>query len=156
MKGTLSKQVNNTMSIIRIAPICNGKVYLTPRPTVRKTLVMDVPIEEHVEQWSAKSKKAIQEIKERYSENIHSIDLPRFCAQYKSTVHPEATVYLYVLPLKQEDEIHFHDGQFIPVEEISKDMRLYSRDLQEESELLCMASELWNDYFTATNKKGME
>jgi hypothetical protein len=57
-------------------------------------------------------------------------------------------VYLYILPLKQEHEIQFHNGTFISADEING--LQYSANLKKESELIGMAAELWKDYFEGT------
>ena len=75
---------------------------------------------------------------------------PRFSVQYKSASHNGETVYLYILPLKQEHEIQFHNGTFISADEIGTNSLLYSSNLQKESELIGMAAELWKDYFEGT------
>jgi hypothetical protein len=53
-----------------------------------------------------------------------------------------------VLPFKSEDEILFREGEFVTSEDISKHPDAYSPDLQAESELLGMAAELWNDFYS--------
>ena len=72
---------------------------------------------------------------------------PRFSVQYKSPSHHGSTTYLYILPLKQEDEIQFHEGRFISAENINKHPKQYTSNLQIEGELLGMAAELWNDFY---------
>jgi hypothetical protein len=59
----------------------------------------------------------------------------------------EATIFLYILPLKSEDEIHFHEGEFVTSEDISNHPEAYAPDLLKESELLGMAAELWEDFY---------
>lgn len=155
MKDSFKKPTFDTMSIIRIAPICNGKIYVVPRPSTDGTQHLDIPIEETIEQWSPKSEKAIRKIKDKYRLHIHTQNSPRYCVQYKLASHNEETVYLYVLPLNHEDEIQFQKGEFVTAEAITNEDHPCSPYLQKEIDLLGMAAELWNNYFP-TNKKGME
>jgi len=140
---------SNKMSIIRIAPVCNGKIYVTPRASADgKGFLMDLPIEESVEHVSTKSDKTARKMKEKYQSHIHTDASPRFCVQYTSKPHDGCTAYLYVLPLHQEDEIHFHEGKFVSAEDINNHPDAYSYNLHEESELLDMAAELWKDFYS--------
>ena len=137
------------MPIVRIAPVCNGKIYVAPRmASDGESLRLDLPVEESGEHISTKSEKAARKIKEKYQAHIHTDASPRFCVQYKSKPHHGRTAYLYVLPLRQEEEIHFHEGKFVSAEDITNHPDAYSRNLQEESELLDMAAELWKDFHT--------
>lgn len=136
------------MPIIRIAPVCNGKIYVVPRNSEdRKELCMDLPMEESVEHVSTKSDKAAQKVKEKHQAHLKTSMTPRFSVQYKSPSPHGRTTYLYILPLKQEDDIQYHEGRFISVEDINKHPKQYTSNLQMESELLGMAAELWNDFY---------
>ena len=138
------------MPIVRIAPVCNGKIYVAPRmASDGESLRLDLPIEESGEHTSTKSEKAARKIKEKYQAHIRTDASPRFCVQYKSKPHHGRTAYLYVLPLRQEEEIHFHEGKFVSAEDITNHPDAYSHNLQEESELLDMAAELWKDFHTS-------
>ena len=135
------------MSIVRIAPVCNGKIYVTPHPTDKEaSSYWDLPIEEQVEHFSPQSEKAIRKVKEKYNAHLYTTTLPRFSVKYRSTTHNEQTVYLYILPLNQENEINFHHGQFISAEEMTSQRKRYSTNLTKERELLAMAAELWKDF----------
>ena len=141
---------SNNMPIIRIAPVCNGKIYVAPRRAADgENLQWDLPIEESVEHVSTKSDKVARKIKEKYQSHIHTDASPRFCVQYTSKPHDGCTAYLYVLPLRQEDEIHFHEGKFVSAEDINNHPDAYSYNLHEESELLDMAAELWKDFYSS-------
>ena len=149
MKHSKLLPKSDNMPIIRIAPVCNGKIYVTPRPSADgENLRWDLPIEESVEHVSTKSDKVARKIKEKYQSHIHTDASPRFCVQYTSKPHDGSTAYLYVLPLHQEDEIHFHEGKFVSAEEITNHPDAYSYNLHEESELLDMAAELWKDFYS--------
>ena len=138
MKHPSPLQERNKMPIIRIAPVCNGKIYVTPN--------MDIPIKEEVTHISEKSDKTARKVLEKYQSHIHTDATPRFCVKHLSATEKGATIYLYVLPLKAEDEIAFHEGKFISEEEMGKEAKKYSADLLEESGLLFMSAELWEDF----------
>ena len=147
MKKNVLNPPTDPTSIIRIAPVCNGKIYVTPHPTDKEASpYWDLPIEEQVEHFSPKSEKAIRKVKERYNAHLHTTFLPRFSVKYRSAPHDGQTVYLYILPLSQENEISFHRGQFISAEEISSQPKRYSANLNKEKELLGMAAELWKEF----------
>lgn len=136
------------MSIIRIAPVCNGKIYVVPRTSADgKNSLMDLPIAESVNHISTKSDKVVRKIKEKYNKHVTTSMPPRFSVQYKSPSHHGNTVYLYILPLQEEDKIQFHEGQFVSAEDITNHPKQYTPHLQMESELLGMAAELWNDFY---------
>ena len=141
MKNPKSNPPTDKMPIIRIAPVCNGKIYVIPHSSVG---CIDIPMVESVEHVSTKSDKTACKIKEKYRLHIQTDASPRFCVQHQSG---NAIAYLYVLPLKQEDEIHFHDGRFVSAEDITNHPKQYTSDLLLESELLGMAAELWNDFY---------
>jgi hypothetical protein len=140
---------NNKMPIIRIAPVCNGKIYVTPRSVMdNESSRMDLPMEECVEHVSTQSDKTARKVKEKYHQHLRTDAYPRFCVKHRSSTEKEAIIYLYVLPFKSEDEILFREGKFVTSEDISKHPEVYSPDLQVESELLGMAAELWDDFYS--------
>ena len=136
------------MSIIRIAPVCNGKIYVIPRtPADGKGPLMDLPMVENVEHVYPKSDKAARKVKEKYDAHVSTSMTPRFSVQYTSASTGNNTVFLYVLPLREEDKIQFHEGRFVSAEDIDARPEAYTPDLQKESGLLGMAAELWNDFW---------
>lgn len=139
MKTLMESQRSNKMSIIRIAPVCDGKIYITPS--------MDLPIQEEVEHIDEKSDKKVRKVLEKYQQHIHTDATPRFCVKHRSATHEGATIYLYVLPLQADEEIGFQGGKFVTEEEMEQDVHRYSADLQKESGLLFMAAELWEDFY---------
>ena len=147
MKKPVLNPPTDPMSIIRIAPVCNGKIYVTPHTSNKEASpYWDLPIEEQVEHFSPQSEKAIRKVKERYSAHLRTTPLPRFSVKYQSAIHNGQTVYLYILPLSQENEIKFHHGQFVSAEEMTCQRKQYSANLNKERELLAMAAELWKDF----------
>ena len=105
-----------SMPIIRIAPICNGKVYVIPHSVSPK---MDIPFMEQTDIIPAKaSNKLARQLMKKYASQISTSEQPRFCVKYNSPVHKDESIYLYILPLKNEKEIHFE--ACMPIEVIAK------------------------------------
>ena len=148
MKDSLLSTNGTNMPIIRIAPVCNGKIYVVPRPTSdEEHICFDLPIEERVEHVSTNSDKVIRKLKEKYQLHIQSSTSPRFSVKHRSASSDNGTVYLYILPLQEEHEISFRKGKFVTSEDIAAHPEMYGPNLQMESELLGMAAELWNNYY---------
>ena len=135
----MKSPMSNKMATVRIAPVCGGKIYINSQ--------MDLPIVEEVMHISEKSDKSVRKVLEKYQRHIHTEASPRYCAKHRSTSSDAETIYLYVLPLQAEDEINFHGGRFVSEEEMNKEAKKYSADLQEESALLFMSAELWEDFY---------
>lgn len=148
MKRSESISQPKNMHIVRIAPVCNGKIYVIPHPsTNEKNNRMDIPIEEYASQEPSKSGKTAQKIKGKYQLHIRSEIQPRFSVKYHSVSEQKGTVYLYILPLKEESEISFQGGKFITADEIRNNSERFGLNLQQECELLDMAAELWKDFY---------
>lgn len=132
------------MPILRIAPVCNGKIYVTPRHSSNQ---MDLPLEEYTtDAPSQSSNKLARLLTSKYESQIHTEEQPRFSVKYTSPINKQEEVYLYILPLNHEQEISFDNGTFISAEEIEAEGSRFSQYLQKESGLLGMAAELWKDY----------
>lgn len=149
MKDLLFNPSTNKMPIIRIAPVCNGKIYVVPRhSSENKDIHWDLPIEESVEHISSNPEKIASKVKGKYHLHIHSDVSPRFCVQHKLGTTNNTIVFLYVLPIKKEDEIDFHNGHFVDANHIQTHQEQYSHTFLKESELLVMAAELWDSYYS--------
>ena len=149
MKHSEISQNKNKMSIIRIAPVCNGKIYVVPRVIEKgETPQLDLPIVENVEHMSANPEKAARKVKEKFHQHLCTEAMPRFCVMHRPKATKESTIHLYVLPLQGEDEVHFHGGEWVKEEDISNRPEAYTPDLQTEGALLGMAAELWAEFHT--------
>ena len=137
------------MPILRIAPICNGKNYVVANhSSSRENNWLDIPIHEHLQTTPSPTGKTALKLKERYHAHIHTSEQPRFCVKYRNKSEHSDTVYLNVLPLEKEEDIHFSHGKFVGIEEIRASYPSFSPNLQEEYEFLGMAAELWNDFYS--------
>ena len=150
MKNQCSNSCKN-MPIIRIAPVCKGKIYVKPQAS---SCQMDLPMMEHVACHPTKSSNQIARQLFRKHTNINTQEEPRFSVRYVSPVNQNEHVYLYILPLGHEEEISFTDGKFISADEIELHAHLYSDYLQKESGLLGMAAELWEEYDSFKSSHG--
>ena len=140
------------MNIIRIAPVCNGKIYVVPHEvSLSENSLLDIPMQETVHSAPSPNGKAALKLKERYRSHIHTTEQPRFSVKYRLKSSGQETLYLYILPLRREEDIHFSQGRFITPEEIQEENHAYTPYLQEESELLGMAAELWQDFYADTD-----
>ena len=147
MKETLQRTPEKkNMPIVRIAPVCNGKIYVTPR---KESDRWDIPMEDEVTTTGRTlSVREVRRLKEKYLPHVRTGVQPRFSVKYTSRpTKGDETVYLYILPLQSEEDIRFHGGRFVTTDDIQADAPLFSRKLVEESELLGMAAELWEDYY---------
>lgn len=132
------------MPIIRIAPICNGKIYVVPHLI---TKLLDFPLTDSIRHkpYFSSTKPARHLIK-KYTKEIQTHERPRLSVKYMSPIRPDEEVYLYILPLKTESEINFKDGSYVSPDDIEMNAGRYSEYIQKESGLLSMASELWKNY----------
>lgn len=132
------------MPIIRIAPVCNGRIYVIPGHSADQ---LDLPlIERTASPLSKRSNKAARQLAQKHHSNLRTGEQPRFSVKYASPTDQAEDVYLYILPLNDEKEISFENGTFVSAEEIEAEGHRYSEYLQKESGLLGMAAELWQDY----------
>ena len=144
MKQSNLIQENSKKPIVRIAPVCNGKIYVVPRMMEsEKNTVLELPIVGQVEHVSTPEKTS-HKVMEKFHQHVQTEASPRFCVMHQSG---PATVYLHVLPLKTADEIHFQGGVWVTSDDINDRPESFSTDLQKEGDLLGMAAELWEDFY---------
>lgn len=155
MKNYQQNPTSERMPTVRIAPVCNGKVFVVPHHSADGEIShWDLPIAEAVESADTVSVKTVKRLTEKYRPHVRTKVHPRFSVKYTSKADKQAVFYLYVLPLEKEDDIRFRDGQFVTPDEINADRRRFSPNLYEESELLAMAAELWADYYATVTVEG--
>lgn len=130
-------------NIIRIAPICNGRLLLSlknlPSP------VWDIPIERNLEGTFDDSKKyAIKTVKRIIGTSVQ----PRFILQYSEECSCGIcnNILLFILPIKTEDDIKL-DGKFFSFEEIENNMNLLNPCIKKELEHLKDAASLWKEFY---------
>lgn len=135
------------MPLLRIAPICNGKIYVTPRGCQKEEAgKWDIPIEDCIHYNETNIDKYIQEIGDKCQK--HTGLEARFSLKHliKTDSGVQKTIMLYVLPLKKENQIHVEGGKFVTPEEIEKNACQYSTLLQKEISHLSLAARMWKEF----------
>nr|WP_300698395.1 hypothetical protein [uncultured Phocaeicola sp.] len=137
------------MPCLRIAPICNGKIYVAPRSYQgEEPGKLDIPMEDYIYACKTDMDKYAQEVKNKYSNHIAEQPEPRFSLKHlvKETNEVEKTIILYVLPLNDEEQIHFVGGKFVTPEEIEMNPTQYSSCLKEEVNHLNIVAQMWKEF----------
>ncbi len=135
------------MPIIRVAAVCNGKVYVTPASKEKE--YMDFPIQEVCLAPNGTTDPSIRRIQEKYQPHLKEKAELRFSLKYlfDTPFGTSVTILLYVLPLKDEGDIHFEGGRFVTPTEIAADTnKRFSLFLKKEAEHLETVTEMWRDY----------
>lgn len=145
---TVSQTYKKT-PFLRIAPICNGKIYVVPRNRQgEEPGKLDIPIEEHIYVCKTDTDKYAREIEKKYSGNITGHPEPRFSLKHsiKENNRTNKTIMLYVLPLNNENQIHFSGGKFVTPKEIEAGSAQYSSFLKEEIDHLNIVVQMWEEF----------
>lgn len=132
-------------TIVRIAPVCKGMIYVIPHTTPQlDSPLWDIPIIENLEKAFPIPIQTIRKTVRKYHRHIQTLHSPRYSVRHKSSTDSGHIISLYILPLSDTSEINFREGRFVTSDEIRDNKELYSLDLQQESELLGIAAELWD------------
>ena len=144
---TLMYTVYEKMPSLRIAPVCNGKIYVVPR-TDEKYMGLDLPIEGYICGGNIEANHyAKTMLAKDYGKYLTGNPEPRFSLKYMMNIPDgKRTVLLYVLPLNDESEIHFPEGKFVTPEEIESHVDLYSTFLKEEIDHLSVVAKMWEEF----------
>ena len=130
-------------NIIRIAPICNGKLFLSQRNLTPELL--DIPIERSMDGTIEEGKKyALKAVKKITLNNVQ----PRLILHYNDECSCGTCngILLFILPLKTEKDIML-DGKFFNFEDIEKNTHLLNPSIKKELEHLKNAASLWKDFY---------
>ncbi len=136
-----------SIPILRVAAVCNGKVYVTPMQGEK--LYWDYPMRDVCLDSKDPVKACLTHIRKKYQENLSQDPDFRFSLKYlfETPFGSSVNVLLYILPLKDEGDIHFEGGRFVAPSEIARDTdKQFSLFLKKEAEHLDMAVEMWKDY----------
>lgn len=137
------------MPFLRIAPICNGKIYVLPRHTQgEEPGKLDIPMEDYICIRKADADQYAREIEKKHCHHIDGDTEPRFSLKHtiNSPLGTPRTILLYILPLDDENLIHFCGGKFVSPEEIEADEQSYSSFLKEEIEHLSVVARIWKEF----------
>ena len=139
----VAKIENSRYNIIRIAPVCNGRLLLSLKNPASQ--VWDIPIERNLEGTFDDSKKYAMKTAKRISgTNVQ----PRFILQYTEECSCGIcnNVLLFILPLKTERDINL-DGKFFNFEEIENNLQQINPCIKKELEHLKDAASLWKEFY---------
>ena len=144
-------QTYKKIPILRIAPICNGKIYVVPRNTQDKEYgKLDLPMEDYIYPNETDTDKYAGKIASQYLGNISYSSEPRFSLKHLMQTdknnESKKTIILYVLPLTNENQLSNGKGKFVTPEEIEKNSSLYSSLLREEIDHLDMVTQIWKEF----------
>lgn len=142
-------QAYKKMPLLRIAPICNGKIYVAPRNQQgEEPGKLDIPMEDYIYSTKTNIDRFARELEKKYSNNLTGQLEPRFSLKYlvKAANGTQKTVLLYVLPLNDESQIHFTGGKFVTPKDIEAHSNQYSSFLKEEVNHLNVVAQMWEEY----------
>ncbi len=131
---------------LRIAPVCNGKIYVAPRNVRDRSFgKLDIPMEGCFCNGKENADKRAREIKRQYIDRLTVVPPLRFSLKYHSHAGNSfpRTILLYILPFDKENYIHFPRGRFVTPEEIEAEPEKYSSFLQEEVNHLHLVANVW-------------
>lgn len=137
------------MPFLRIAPICNGKVYVSPRGMHgEEPGKWDVPMEDYIYVCKTDTDSYAKEIEKKYHQYLTSNAEPRFSLKHMVAIpgRQKKTILLYVLPLEEESQIHFTGGKFVTPEEVLSNAAQYSSFLKAEIDHLGVAAQIWQEF----------
>lgn len=131
-------------SVIRIAPLCKGRIYLTGR---HRPTVWDLPIESHFYGPSTAADRKARKLVRRGL--LPSPVAPRLLLRHWTTdpASPQRKpVSVYIYPIRQEKDFSATNGRYFTFEEIRQQPAAFSPVLLKELEHLELAAEVWNQY----------
>lgn len=136
--------------VIRIIPICNGKIYLAPHS--KNKSIWDAPIASLFEGPLRKSQRYAKHLVKKHQQNLlrslytKKKSLPRLILSYRAQGIAPAFTQLYILPVSHEDEFKLTEGCFFTCEEIKQNPEKFSNELRIECERLQMVAQVWKEF----------
>lgn len=134
--------------IIRIVPICNGKIYLTPH--AENTTIWDAPIKTLFDEPLRKSQRHAKNLVKKHQSTSHTTHkkkfFPRLILSYRTQGSTPAFVQLYILPVSHEDEFKLSEGYFFTCEDIRQNPEKFSNELRIECDRLHMVAQIWKEF----------
>lgn len=153
----IALQENFRYTIVRIAPLCHGKIYLTQREHTScccssSSFLWDLPIENSFEGPANKSEKYAKKIVSRLW-NIQ--ETPRLILHYKSSISCSCQqhIHLYIIPAAHKEDFSLANGRFFSFEEIIQNKENFGPSLLHELSHLQLAAHMWNEYFYTPNQE---
>lgn len=149
--ANMIQQTIESTPMIRVAPVCKGKLFLIKREVVTGGKVCeewDLPIQAIP---AMEEESADVYVRRLVSQKVASEAEPRFCLKYRGEMADGIShdVLLYVLPLHDEAELKDLPGEFVALDALTVEngeKRNYSRTLADELQHLQVAACLWQQY----------
>lgn len=140
----VAKIEKSRQNIIRIAPICNGKLLLSQK-NIPSNKVWDIPIERNFEGNIDDCRKYAVKTAGRFTTNDVQ---PRLILQYgeECSCGIQNNILLFILPIKDKKDIKI-EGRFIGFDEIDKNSLQLNTHIKKELEHLKDAASLWKDFY---------
>ena len=145
----MSKDLQRTQ-VIRIAPVCRGKIYLVQQPAGSNGAdsgeVWDLPIKQSCKGSFAECEAYATRLVHSYN---HTIVSPRLILKYRASFPcalASQQVLLYILPLDDRSDFPPSEGRFFDFDEIAAGKEHFNCCLLHEQEQLRVAAKVWNDF----------
>lgn len=137
------------LCLIRIAPVCNGKIFLYPHRIAAEP-VWDVPMVYKIEEILEKSERyAARQAKVFLKEagyTAQKFTFPRLILKYHIRQLTPYPIQLFVLPIHDEDDFHLPEGRFFSFHEIGQSALRFSKILMAEKEHLQISATVWKEF----------
>lgn len=140
----VAKIEKSKQNIIRIAPICNGKLLLSQK-NIPSHNVWDIPIERNFEGNIDDCMEYAIKTARRFT--ISDVQ-PRLILQYgeECSCGIHNNILLFILPVKEENDIKI-EGRFISFDEVNKELPQLNPHIKKELEHLKDAASLWKEFY---------
>lgn len=140
----VAKIEKSKQNIIRIAPICNGKLLLSQK-NIPSHNVWDIPIERNFEGNIDDCMEYAIKTARRFT--ISDVQ-PRLILQYgeECSCGIHNNILLFILPVKEENDIKI-EGRFISFDEVNKELSQLNPHIKKELEHLKDAASLWKEFY---------
>ena len=138
----------NSRCMIRIAPVCNGKIFLAPYESNGRH-VWDVPLIFDLTRNAGRSEKfAARKAKEFLKERMEkdSFISPRLIMKYRIERVSHRPVQLFIFPIDKEETCGTKEGRFFTFSELAEMPEQFSRILLAEKEHLLISANVWKDF----------
>lgn len=141
-------QEEGAYDFIRIAPLWNGKIYLCPHTDLsNRQTVWDLPLEARLNNPLSNTGHRSVLLSRRITRK--GTTTPRFVLRYQklSATGIPQTIHLYILPLKDKQDLTFNKGDFFDFDELKEKKMILSTCLHEELEHLDLAASMWKEFY---------
>lgn len=135
-------------NLIRIAPLWNGRIYLCPHTdTSNWQTTWDIPVEKQLGNPFSSTEHCSTQLSRKIVRK--GAMTPRFILRYNipSETGVPHTIHLYILPLKDKQELKLKKGRFFDFKELKDNEMIISSRLQAELEHLDLAASMWKEFY---------